>query len=100
MNSAIKMMSTEWVIKGTQSDDHEERMAHEDELDRRKVGSEIESEFTNYYGGLSMQEFEGGEYFLAMADHSGNDWFGPLTDEQVKAFKVLSALKMIKAEGE
>jgi len=98
MKVAVKMMSTEWVIKGLESGCSDRVYA--DELDRRRVGTAIETEFRNYYGGLSMQEFEGGEFFLAMEDHSGNDWFGPLTDEQVAAFKVLSELKVIEAEGE
>jgi hypothetical protein len=48
-----------------------------------------QSPFVNTYGGLALVNNEAGELFLRMQDCFGHDVFGPLTEEQVKAFHVL-----------
>ncbi len=48
-----------------------------------------DSPFGNTYGGLELKVGNNGDYYLEMMDCYGPDHFGPLTDEQVKAFHVL-----------
>ena len=47
------------------------------------------SPFSNTYGGLNLVEGSDGNRYLQMDDCCGPDCFGPLTDEQVKAFHTL-----------
>ena len=53
------------------------------------------SPFGNYYGSLIMAKIDG-DHYLHMQDHSGYDYFGPLTAVQVAAFHVLSDIKKIE----
>lgn len=48
----------------------------------------IYSPFGNFDGGLLLCSFDGVPY-LRMEDSTGDDYFGPLTAEQVEAFHVL-----------
>ncbi len=54
------------------------------------------SEQGNTYGGLDLMQVETaskyrkvGDYYLCMGDCFGDDFTGPLTEEQVKAFHIL-----------
>ena len=47
-----------------------------------------QSQFVNTYGGLSLV-MRNGERFLVMEDCICDEYFGPLTDEQVAAFDAL-----------
>lgn len=55
----------------------------------------IESPFINTYGGLSITTYEGNSY-LRMEDCTGSDYYGPLTETQVKAFHELQEVKKIE----
>jgi hypothetical protein len=48
------------------------------------------SPFRNTYGSLLLVEGSDGNKYLAMQDCGEPDYFGPLTTEQVTAFKVLT----------
>jgi hypothetical protein len=54
-----------------------------------------ESPFTNTYGSLNLVRGESGNFYLEMEDALGNDLYGPLTDEQVKAFHLLCEVDVV-----
>ncbi len=56
-----------------------------------------ESPFVNTYGRLILVEDENGDKYLEMGDCFGPDYFGPLSDEQVKAFYLLCELELENA---
>jgi hypothetical protein len=64
----------------------------------------IYSPFCNTYGGLDLH-YINGVPVLRMGDCIGNDYFGPLTAEQVEAFHTLcgvtplSTILDLEAEG-
>ena len=47
------------------------------------------SPFGNTYGSLNMVRQQDGKLYLRMEDCFDPDYFGPLNDEQVAAFKLL-----------
>ncbi len=53
-----------------------------------------ESPFGNTYGSLCMYEYNGRQY-LHVQDCFSNGYFGPLTNEEIKAFDVLCNVKEI-----
>lgn len=59
-----------------------------------KITGKEDSPFGNTYGGLTLVTTDGG-YYLEMGDCQGPDWFGPLTPDQVAAFRVLRDVQRV-----
>ena len=54
-----------------------------------------ESPFGNTYGGLDMILRNDGKLYLKMGDCLGDKYYGPLNDEQVKAFMVICQVTFV-----
>jgi hypothetical protein len=65
-------------------------------MDKESINVVKSSPFQNTYGGLDLVKNGEGKLFLRMQDCSGNDYYGPLTQDQVSAFYVLCELKEVE----
>lgn len=54
-----------------------------------------ESPFCNTYGSLNLVKGDDENFYLEMEDPQGDDIYGPLTEEQVKAFYLLCEVKIV-----
>lgn len=53
----------------------------------------LDSHFSNTYGGLGLIKATTGEHFLEMGDCMGPCYFGPLSEDEIKAFNLLVKVK-------
>ncbi len=64
----------------------------------KKESTIKKSNFTNTYGGLNLILGDDGKMYLEMQDCDSCEIYGPLTDEDVKAFLLLCKVKFVYDE--
>ena len=61
--------------------------------DLENLEAVLDSPYGNTYGGLSMVVDKNKRSYLVMGDCCGDSYYGPLDDEQIKAFALLAKIE-------